>query len=190
MMRRLSWHVGTTVFSAIAVTLIALVGLNSVGAIIDESNDVMPEWVMQEWEPCDLEGAGIVFSPELLRVVITKMSKGKTCAEDRLVLEMLIDLDEETLEFISAAFFQRLRNSPCSRNDPCWSHNLVQLIRKKARATSVVDYRPIAVVSVLYKVYSACLLLFVGGVKTNSGPHSLPFGRITRPPRWFLYLGA
>lgn len=48
MMRRLSWHVGTTVFSAIAVTLIALVGLNSVGAIIDESNDVMRNYYFSD----------------------------------------------------------------------------------------------------------------------------------------------
>ena len=41
MMRRLSWHVGTTVFASIAVTLLILVGLDSVGAIIDQSADVM-----------------------------------------------------------------------------------------------------------------------------------------------------
>ena len=40
MMRRLSWHVGTTVFASIAVTLMVLVGLDSVGAIIDQSADV------------------------------------------------------------------------------------------------------------------------------------------------------
>ena len=40
MMRRLSWHVGTTVFASIGVTLMVLVGLDSVGAIIDQSADV------------------------------------------------------------------------------------------------------------------------------------------------------
>ncbi|MDC1452728.1 LptF/LptG family permease [Porticoccaceae bacterium] len=40
MMRRLSWHVGTTVFASIAVTLMVLVGLDSVGAIIDQSGDI------------------------------------------------------------------------------------------------------------------------------------------------------
>lgn len=40
MMRRLSWHVGTTVFASIAVTLMVLVGLDSVGAIIDQSADI------------------------------------------------------------------------------------------------------------------------------------------------------
>ena len=40
MMRRLSLHVGTTVFASIAVTLMVLVGLDSVGAIIDQSGDI------------------------------------------------------------------------------------------------------------------------------------------------------
>ena len=39
-MRRLSWHVGVTVFGAIAVALVVLVGLDAVGAIIDESGDI------------------------------------------------------------------------------------------------------------------------------------------------------
>ena len=40
MMQRLSRHVGITVFAAIAVALLVLVGLDSVGAIIDQSGDV------------------------------------------------------------------------------------------------------------------------------------------------------
>ena len=48
MMRRLSWHVGTTVFASIAVTLLVLVGLDSVGAIIDQSADVMRNYAFTD----------------------------------------------------------------------------------------------------------------------------------------------
>ena len=40
MMRRLSSHVGLTVFSAIAVSLIAVVGLDVVAGIIDQIGDI------------------------------------------------------------------------------------------------------------------------------------------------------
>ena len=46
MMSRLSWHVGTTVFAAIAVALIVLVGLDAVGAIIDQSGDVARNYLL------------------------------------------------------------------------------------------------------------------------------------------------
>jgi lipopolysaccharide export system permease protein len=39
-MRRLSRHVGSTIFAAIAVALLVLVGLDSVGAIIDQTADI------------------------------------------------------------------------------------------------------------------------------------------------------
>ena len=39
-MRRLSWHVGSTIFGAIAVAMIVLVGLDAVGALIDETGDI------------------------------------------------------------------------------------------------------------------------------------------------------
>ena len=48
MMSRLSWHVGTTVFAAIAVALIVLVGLDAVGAIIDQSGDVARNYLFTD----------------------------------------------------------------------------------------------------------------------------------------------
>jgi hypothetical protein len=39
-MRRLYWHVGSTIFGAIAVAMIVLVGLDAVGALIDETGDI------------------------------------------------------------------------------------------------------------------------------------------------------
>ncbi|MDB4309136.1 hypothetical protein N9913_02380 [Porticoccaceae bacterium] len=40
MMRQLSRHVGKTIFGSIAIALLVLVGLDSVGAIIDQTGDI------------------------------------------------------------------------------------------------------------------------------------------------------
>ena len=78
---------------------------------------------------------GAVITGEMVRKEAMALKKGKTCAEDRIVSEMLHLLDNEAYDEIALAFNCRLRNVKIARDDPTWGTHLVALVRKKAGAS-------------------------------------------------------
>eukprot|EP00971_Amphidinium_carterae_P326327 6457033-Amphidinium_carterae.1 len=79
------------------------------------------------------------------------MSLGKTCAEDRVVAEMLIGLPEEVYDKVAEVFRLRLLNLPPVARDNVWDRHVVRLIKKTVLVKSLTDVRPIAVLPVIYK---------------------------------------
>ena len=76
--------------------------------------------------------------------------------------EMLLELDDDVLSVLAQIFNTRLLNQSHSPNDTAWDKILVTLLRKKGFANRVQDFRPIASIPVLYKVYSRMLLRLSG----------------------------
>jgi len=119
----------------------------------------LPSWIYDEWAPEDPECACLKFLTALLiREEAAAMAGGKSCcASDRLVAEMLKELDEDTFELLAEAFKRRILNRSGPEDEKLWSLHEVQLIMKVTNAKRAREFRPIAVLSVLYKLYSRVL---------------------------------
>ena len=52
----------------------------------------------------------------------------------------------------------RILNKPIAAADRCWDERLITMLRKKGFQVRVKDFRPSAVLPVLYKLYSRVLL--------------------------------
>jgi hypothetical protein len=76
-----------------------------------------------------------------------------------LVVEMFISLNEEFHDLLAAAFVLRLLHHHTEDIDECWSMHFVTLLRKKVGAKFLTEFRPIAVIQVLWKLYSKVLEL-------------------------------
>ena len=117
-----------------------------------EPSDV-PDWILSKrWTQTDLDALPAI-DGELLRVCIFAMALGKTCSEDRVVIEMLRCLDIEVLDVLAAAFRLRLLNHPTEDSDNCWGLHLVAMLFKVPHACKVVQFRPIVVLAVLCKLF-------------------------------------
>ena len=71
----------------------------------EECQAVLPRWVRLEdhFSKKDLEGMPRVDGP-LLRRAINLFAKGKSCADDHVVAEMLTALDEDVIDMMAEAF--------------------------------------------------------------------------------------
>ena len=120
------------------------------------TNPALPSWIYRRWSPRVLHH----FRPlnQLwVRDALMKMAKQKTSGEDKVVTEMLLELDEDILEEVVLLFRDRLLNQDDSTWN-IWEHHMVALIPKPNKdATLIKNLRPIAVLSVIYKWYSRCL---------------------------------
>ena len=117
---------------------------------------VLPDWVHRRWSPRVLENLRPL-NQLWVREALTKMAKNKTSGEDKVVTEMLLELDEDILEEVALLFRDRLLNQDASTWN-IWEHHMVALIPKPNKdATLIKNLRPIAVLPVIYKWYSRCL---------------------------------
>ena len=86
-----------------------------------------------------------------------KKKKNETSGEDKVVTEMLLELDEDILEEVALLFRNRLLNQDASTCN-IWEHHMVALIPKPNKdATLIKNLRPIAALPVIYKWHSRCL---------------------------------
>ena len=125
----------------------------------DESaKESIPQWVFGKFEIEDLAALRAV-DGYFLKEVLVDMGKGKSCAEeDNIVVEMLLHLPEEILEVLAALFQDRILNWNAKDDTHVWAFNSVCLIAKCAGAQFVTEFRPIALLPVMYKWYSKMLL--------------------------------
>ena len=128
----------------------------------DENEEAVPTWINKVWGPHLLESLPII-DADLVRCASLKFKKGRTCSSDLLVIEMLLELDDDLLDILAVALRQRLLNTHIGNDDLGWDHHMVSLIKKRSFKNSVGDLRPIAVLPVLYKVYSRVLLMLTEG---------------------------
>ena len=92
------------------------------------------------------------FYPIVWREELAKMSDGKTCSSDHLVVEMPRERLEELLDPLADLFRRRARNLPETRDPQTWALHEVNLIQKIPHAKRLRQFRPIAVVPTLYKI--------------------------------------
>ena len=123
--------------------------------LFDGSSDVLPDWIHHSFS---LEDTTVI-DMKCLQFAIHCLACGKACSDDGVVAEMLKELEEEQLIILLDLYNARLLNLPTAQGDTCWDELLVQLVQKRVGAKLLAQFRPIAIISVLSKVYSKCLLL-------------------------------
>ena len=128
---------------------------------LGEPDDVLPAWVFQSWgqrtadELRDLNGF-------IVRVVLAKMLDGKPCHTDCVVAEMLKYLDDQAYDEIALHSKCRVLNHVPAEDEHIWSEHFVTMIRERMGVVSIKDFWPIAVLPVMFKVFSSCLQLLAG----------------------------
>ena len=89
----------------------------------------------------------------------SKLNKGKQCGADRAVAEVLKNLDIEMVQKIRSAWEARINCDPNHDLQVAeWNDIYVHCIPKLAKADSLKDWRPLSMLSVLSKWYSATLV--------------------------------
>ena len=82
-------------------------------------NEILPQWVWKRWGLDDLRDI-----PPLNGLLVKEANlafvRGKVCGDDRVVAEMLSDLEDNVYDEIAAAFRLRLINHPSDDNEAAW----------------------------------------------------------------------
>ena len=90
-----------------------------------------------------------------VRDVLQTLGKGKACADDGLLTEMLAACDDNFLKPVAEIFTSIMEGSlPVPRS---WLLGKIILLYKKGDATLPQNYRPITILPVLYKVFPKML---------------------------------
>ena len=100
--------------------------------------------------------------------VLFQLQKGKTCADDMLVAVMLHQLDDDIWDLLATVFEMRILNHVSESDDAAWELQMVNLLRKKSIPKTVKDFRPIAIMPVLQKLYSRVLLILSCNLRISS----------------------
>ena len=118
----------------------------------------IPGWIYGEFTERDIRHFRSI-DGYFLKEIVVGMKKGKSCAEeDLIVVEMLLYLPEEVYDLLAALFLDRLLHRNAPNDTLVWAFHSVSLIAKCAGAQFVTQFRPIALLPVLYKWYSRMLL--------------------------------
>ena len=123
--------------------------------------DAPPSWIFRAWDPSSLNLLPRL-DGHLVRTAAVHLKTGKTCACDHLVAEMLHKLDDDIYSHLSDAFRDRLLNTKDLADDGAWDTHLVTLLQKKGFQNRVSDFRPIAVIPVMQKLFSQVMLELAG----------------------------
>lgn len=123
----------------------------------------MPSWIWKSWDESvfeDLDMPGV----EGLRDMIIQFKTNISCAEEDLVVaEMLIALEPEPLEILYRIFLQRILTQPGGvSSDDCWDTHTARCLLKAAGACAASKLRPIALLSILYRLFSRLLARLAG----------------------------
>ena len=98
-----------------------------------------------------------------LRGIINGLPCNKSGGGDGLAAEVLKCLDPELLEILADCVHRRMCNERDARGSGIWSEVMVQLIPKLRGACYPRQYRPIALLPILYRLYSRILLHMTRG---------------------------
>jgi len=124
--------------------------------LFDGSSGVpLPDWIFQAGDPAHLD----VLSPfdgNVLRVLVAEMPLGKTGARDLIVAEVLRALDPDVLDHLASMFRHRIL-CPGGEDTNPWGECEANLIAKVPRPSNITQFRPIAIIPVLAKLYSKLL---------------------------------
>ncbi len=99
----------------------------------------------------------------MIKELVFELSPGKTCSDDLVVAEMLFQLDDDILDELAKSFRFRLLNHGTEEAEVMWVKQTLSLVKKRANAKHIADFRPIAILPVLQKLYSKMLLRLTRG---------------------------
>ena len=102
------------------------------------------------------------FAASELRVQVKKMANGKAADQEGMVAELLKACDDKALELIADLF-----NSVMDPNKEIpgkWRRTSLKVIMKKGDALDPANYRPIASLPILYKLFSRCMCGRIGSL--------------------------
>ena len=140
----------------------------------DELRGQVPNWIWNRWNASVLDPFPEI-NGGLLRMVSLRMGKGKTCSDDRVVMEMLQDLDELVLDELAEIFKLRALNHVSGYSDRVWDEYLVCLIGKKVAPRAPSQMRPIAILACISKLFFAVLLHIIGDTVIPISPFQFAF---------------
>ena len=124
--------------------------------------DPLPMWIREPFDT-DIMDKLPKLTRNTLRLLIDELPRGKTSAADLVVIEMLKDLPDDLCDILIDLYTRRLLNHevPDLENfeDP-WGEIVANLIAKILRPETVRQFRPIAIIPVLAKLYSKVLLFW------------------------------
>ena len=106
---------------------------------------------MSEWA-----GHSVPVSPENVSDALKRLKKGRACGDDTLIAEMLKTGHQGLINVIAATFTDILHGK---QDVPeVWCKSRLVVLFKKGDATLPKNYRPIAIIPVLCKLFSGILL--------------------------------
>jgi len=143
---------------------------------LDPSGEDLPNWIFKCWRWNDLESFRRI-DCAFLKEIVLGMAAGKTCADDLVVAEMLHQLDDDVLDVLASMFQLRFLNHYSEDSENSWSEQVLNLVKKKARVEYIKDFRPIAILPVLEKVYAILLLKLTCGKCDNLEAPQFAFRR-------------
>ena len=115
-------------------------------------------------------------TPHLVRELAYKLKLGKTCSRtDMVVAEMLLAAPEAIFEVIADLFKLRLLHDQETDTDMVWDWHEVVLLAKVVDPRVIKQWRPISVLSVLYKLYSSTLSTLCNLRNYDLGEHQFAF---------------
>ena len=91
-----------------------------------------------------------------IAIAIKKLKNGRTCGDDGLLAEMLKTNHQGLLQVIALVFTDILHGR--SETPASWNESRLVVLYKKGDASLPKNYRPIAIISVLNKLFSGVLL--------------------------------
>ena len=123
----------------------------------------LPDWILKDsWSNDDLTPLPNI-DGQMLKDALQRMSLGKSCHDDHLVVEMLRECDHSYFALLADVFRARLLNIPPHCDDEAWATHCISLVPKKSPGLrSVKQFRPIALLPTLYKLYSIVLGTLAG----------------------------
>lgn len=102
-------------------------------------------------------------TPRLIRIGAESLAKGRTCHTDMIVAEMVLACDDDVLKCLAEIYEVRLLNQCDDEDKELWKDFEVKLIQKVKSSTNVKDFRSIAIIPILFKLYFQIINLLAGG---------------------------
>jgi hypothetical protein len=89
------------------------------------------------------------------------MKKNKACGSDEIPVDLLKICDDEVLESLAVIFNNFLRDEKVPVS---WCESTIVLLFKKGRKNEIENYRPISLISHVYKIFCKVVLLRIGSI--------------------------
>ncbi|CAD6197312.1 unnamed protein product [Caenorhabditis auriculariae] len=92
--------------------------------------------------------------PSEIRTALRKAKRGKAPGPDFITLEMLLAAEENAVPILASIYNECLKNE---RTPTSMSDSIVRLLHKKGSCLDIGNYRPVALMSTIHKIFTSIL---------------------------------